>query len=197
MMWWTYEPGSISAEDYPTLSGHRIVQARGTGGQAVFVIPEAEMVIVHRADTDHARNVPGTEVWSIADRILAAQTDEPAEDPKLVKVRPVAFDSQLPELEWPDLIDLDRSQLESLIGRYAFDAGFEGEVFLHEERLFGFLEGQGEAELFPVSSTDFVLRVMPTASIRFILDETGRAEEMIITMGGRPLRGQRVEETKP
>lgn len=192
MMWWTYAPGSISKDDYPVLSGCEIIMARGTGGQAIFVIPELELMVVHRGDTDHGRGVRGSAIWSIVERIAAAQRDAPVESADLTILKAVPFQSQLPGLEWPEPVELSVEQIQGLTGEYQFPPGFKGRVFLHDGRLYGFLEGQGDAELFAVSADEFFIRVDPTAKIRFDRDDTGQATKLIIILGGRELAGSRI-----
>ena len=71
-LWWTYAPGSLG-ERYPLLNTQTISVARGTGGQALFVIPGLDMVVVHRGDTDHGRNVGGPQIWTLVEQLAAAR----------------------------------------------------------------------------------------------------------------------------
>lgn len=192
MMWWTYAPGSIPAERFPNAGRFAIVQARGTGGQTVFVVPGAELVVVHRADTDHGRQVSGREIWTLLDQILGARKAEPSPDARFTSLTPVALESQLPALEWPRIVELQPSELSGLTGEYRFAPGIVARVYLHEGRLFAFMPGQGEAELLATSPTAFVARVAPSASIQFDREDSGRASRLRVRLGNRELVGERL-----
>ncbi|HUP63868.1 MAG TPA: serine hydrolase [Thermoanaerobaculia bacterium] len=193
MMWWTYDAGSVGAERYPQVSQNGVVLARGTGGQAIFIIPEQDMVIVHRGDTDHGRGVSGGAIWTTVDRVLAARRSEPSASAALVALDPVPLANQLPELEWPEPLDVDRATLESLAGSYEFGPGMVGRVFIYDGRLFAYMPGEGEAELFAKSQDTFFLRVDPTVGVKFSRDGS-RVDRVTITMKGQELVGRRIEK---
>ena len=56
-MWWTYQAGSSFTAKYPRLGKNTFYRGLGTGEQGLWVIPGEELVVVHRADTDHDRTV--------------------------------------------------------------------------------------------------------------------------------------------
>ena len=74
-MWWTYQAGSVFTAKYPTLGQNTFYRALGTGEQGLWVIPGAELVVVHRADTDHGRSVDGA-------GSLAAGGERPGRSPE-------------------------------------------------------------------------------------------------------------------
>ncbi|NIP78407.1 MAG: serine hydrolase, partial [Gemmatimonadetes bacterium] len=159
-MWWTYRAGSAPAS-IPHIGRYDTYMARGTGSQALWVIPEAGLVIVHRADTDHGRSIAGRDAWAIADGIVAARTGEPVSDPALVAVDVRPFDSQLPEHEWPEAIAVEESRLDDYMGRYPVSEDavirvfrFRGEPYIH-------VPGEGDALLIPVAPDAFTVRVVP------------------------------------
>jgi CubicO group peptidase (beta-lactamase class C family) len=166
MMWWTYDAGSVDAQRYPNASRVRLLLGRGTGGQTVAVIPEAGMVIVHRADTDHHRGVRGSEVWTLIDRLLGARRGTAKKNAPLVAVHVEPFANTLPALQLPTPVTLEPATLQALAGDYEIKPGVVARVFLHEGRLFGRMPGRGEAELFALSPTEFFLRVDPAVRIR-------------------------------
>jgi len=155
MMWWTYDRGSLSAERYPAANRQAILQARGTGGQALFIIPEAKMVIVHRTDTDRGKSVPGREIWTVVDRILGARTDTVCDASRTTALRAEPFSNPLPAMEWPEPVTLAPGALGKLTGNYVLAPGISARVFLHEGRLAS-MPGEGEAELFARSPSDFL-----------------------------------------
>jgi CubicO group peptidase (beta-lactamase class C family) len=185
MMWWTYAKGSLSAERYPSLTRYSMLQARGTGGQTLVLIPALDLVFVHRGDTDHGRQVRGRDVWLMLEAIVAARRAEPSANARFTALQPVPLASQLPPLEWPQFITLDTATRDALLGRYQFAPNVVAEVFLHEGKLFVFMPGQGEAELLAKSPTEFMVRVDPTAKVRF---DGGK---VFVTIQGRELIGVR------
>lgn len=180
MMWWTYAKGSLPAERYPNASRYAMLNARGTGGQSVVLIPELELVFVHRGDTDHGRHVRGRDVWIMLEQILTA-FGKPGKP-----TAPMALASQLPPLEWPKTITLDAAAREALTGRYRFTPDIVATVYVHDNRLFVHMPGKGEAELFAKSPGEFWLRVDPTAEVRF---EGGK---VFVKIEGREMVGTKL-----
>ncbi len=78
-MWWTYQAGSaFTTARYPMLGKYTFYRALGTGEQGLWVIPDAGLVVVHRADTDHSRSVSSGDHWKLVASVLAARRGEPA-----------------------------------------------------------------------------------------------------------------------
>ncbi len=73
-MWWT-EIGRL--DELGTFTAY------GYGGHAVFVIPGARLVLVHRADTYDGRNVSFRAVRNILRQVLRARTGPPKAQPAL------------------------------------------------------------------------------------------------------------------
>ena len=76
-MWWIH-----TEERFQKLG---MYYARGYGGHAIDVFPKANLVVVHRVNTDE----PGTRVSSsdrfeLLDKILRARTSKPKAHPRLV-----------------------------------------------------------------------------------------------------------------
>jgi hypothetical protein len=117
---------------------------------------------------------------------MGAQTMEPASVARLVPLNSTPLSSQLPPRQWPPVIALDEVRRNALIGDYRFGPDRIGRVFLHEGRLFAFMPGQGEAELFATSPTEFFVRVDPTAVVRF------EGSRLIVRIAGREFVGERV-----
>jgi CubicO group peptidase (beta-lactamase class C family) len=191
-MWWTYAAGSLP-ERYPRLRRHALYQARGTGGQAIFVIPGAELVVVVRGDTDHGRNVAGPSVWAIAEGILAAREGTPVARAALGPVTVAPLRSQLPAPEPVRFLTLERDSLARYVGDYELAPGAVARVFLYEGRLFINVPGQGEGELFAVSSSEFTLRVVPGVRVAFGRDSTGAVSGVEVTLGAERMRGRKLD----
>jgi len=206
MMWWIYETGSVDPERYPNASRYRILMGRGLGGHVVAVIPEAKMVIVHRADTDNGRRVSGNDVWTLLDRLIGARrtTAQPcsaatpctAGGSKPARFTPLhveAFASQLPAVVAPKPVSLDIAAMTALVGSYEIKPGFIGEVFLEGGQLFASMPGRGEVELFALTPSDFFLRVDPTAKVHFDGEANGHFSRIVVSIGGRDIAGRRLE----
>jgi CubicO group peptidase (beta-lactamase class C family) len=189
-MWWTYAAGSL-APHYPHLSRHDLYMARGTGGQAIFVVPGADLVVVHRGDTENARPVAGARAWQIVERILAAREGEPARQPATVALTPTPFTSQLRAAILPNFITVEPAALARLIGNYEMASGAVLRVFLFDGRPFINVPGLGEAELFGLSPLEFTIRVQAGVGIRFETDASGTVTGVILRLGSQEMRARR------
>ena len=158
-MWWTYEPGSIS-DNYPSLAQHRVVLGRGTGGQTLFIVPEAELVIAHTVDTDNGERVRGGDVWQIAENILSAKvgTANPAKPSAPVQTTAFTDRTSYPRQVF---VELPAEVRTSYVGEYNLGRGAVAKVFEWNDRLFGNFPGYGEAQLFALSDDKFTILVAP------------------------------------
>jgi CubicO group peptidase (beta-lactamase class C family) len=184
LLWWSYAAGSHGPR-YPSLAPYDVVLARGTGGQALFLIPGAELVIVHLADTDNGRPVEGRAIWTLVDRIVGARTSPRAATPRLVPMHALPLDGVRPAPRPPRLVRLDAVALARLTGEYVPQPGVTIRVFADSGGLFANFPGEGEAELFPTSDTTFVVLVEPGVSVDFHLGPDGRADRVEASLGRR------------
>jgi CubicO group peptidase (beta-lactamase class C family) len=191
-MWWTRTAGSLP-ERYPSLRRYDMIGARGVGGQMMMIIPGAEMVIVHRGDTDHGRQVAGRDVNAIAELVVAARTGQPARDPRLVPMAPVPLASQLPAPRPARFVAVDPAVLARYYGSYEVAPGAVARVFEFRGRPFVSMPGEGEAELFALSETEFTIQVVPGVRAVFERAPAGDVTGVVLTLGGRTIRARRVE----
>src|SRR5688500_10089834 len=152
-MWWTYQAGSSFTAKYPMLGKQTFYRGLGTGEQGLWVIPGAELVVVHRADTDHGRTVESTDQWRLVESILAARQTEPAADADLGPLQAIPLASQLPAVAIPEDRALPASVITGYLGDYKLAAGAtrlgqyrvtEGgavRVFLFDEKPYTHLPG--------------------------------------------------------
>lgn len=191
LMWWTYAAGS-SRESYPHLSAYDVYAALGTGGQLLLVIPRAEMVFVHRGDTDHGREIRGAEAWKMAEAILAARRGEPAAaeegEARFGPVAPQPFASQLPAPAPVREVELSPAAWAELHGEYEIAPGAVIRVFEWQGRHFGFMPGQGEAELFPLGEDRFTIRIVGGVEGRFERAADGTVDAVVFKMGPQTVR---------
>ncbi len=187
LLWWTYAAGSLGS--YPHLDPHDHFAAIGTGGQLVLVVPGAELVFVHRGDTDHGREVRGERIWALVERVLAARVGAPAAEPALAELRVEPFpDAALPLPERSARL-LDPAALAGLAGDYELP-GMSVRIFVHEGRLFAQRSDGEEAELLPESESRFFLW-MNAFEVEFARDEHGRAQRLVLRTPQGTLEGER------
>ena len=190
-LWWIYEPGALGAS-FPVLDRMAVYLARGTGGQAVFVIPQAEMVVVHRADTDNGRSVPGPAIWQLVERLVGARDGQPGANPRLTAMSPVPLASNLPAPMPVSVVSLDAAARRRVAGQYEMAPGVIARVFEHDGRLFVSIPGQGEAELFATSPLTFVVKVEAGITVVFQADQDGAITAVAVTMGRQTMVGRRL-----
>jgi CubicO group peptidase (beta-lactamase class C family) len=106
MSWWTY-PASFAAEyGYEQLRNYDSYMTTGSGGQALWIVPDLELVFVHLHERVNDSAVGSPEYWTLLDRIVAARVGTayrgsgasmaPAADPPLTDVRPQPLGSARP-----------------------------------------------------------------------------------------------------
>jgi CubicO group peptidase (beta-lactamase class C family) len=189
-LWWTQAPGSLG-DKYLRLNPHQISIARGTGGQALFIVPALELVVVHRGDTDNGRNVGGPQIWMLVDMLASAIPATPKADPgpALRPVQAAALASQAPEPAARTFMKLPDEAIRRLVGDYESKDGII-RVFLYRNRPFVSVPGQGEAELFALAETEFTIQVVPGVRVAF-RDEGGRVTGVRIELGRQAIEGRR------
>lgn len=137
-MWWLL--------DEPLSGGYA---ALGAGGHAVVVLPEHDVVFVHRVDTYQGYRVGSQQLLDLLHRLLRARVGEAAEAPRLVPLEAETF--RVAEAPVP------ASVLRRYARSYTFPDGRTVEVFLDGGELFMHADGDGTFELFPVSTTEFLV----------------------------------------
>ena len=187
-LWWTAAPGYFGPR-YPQLTRRALFYGSGTGGQLVVVIPSDDLVIVHRGDTDHGRNVAGRDAWRIVEMILASEAGMPDVATRPVPVSPIPFATQLPPVGPLAFFPIDSTLAAELIGRYQVAPNVVVRVFTFAGRLFANFPGQGEAELFALSPSEFTIRVQAAVRIQFERNERGVVAGFSAQIGPQRFRG--------
>lgn len=158
-MWWT-EIGQL--DELGTFTAY------GYGGHAVFVVPGARLVLVHRADTYLNKNVSYDVVRKILRQILNARTGPPRANPKLETV----FTSGVVRPR----ASLTQAQMAPLVGRYNRD-GLIVTVRQIDDQLEVESPRQGRFFLKPLSPTDYRMEDSDWR-LRFTVDDTGTPTRM-------------------
>jgi CubicO group peptidase (beta-lactamase class C family) len=191
-MWWTYQAGAPFTARYPSLGKHTFFRAWGSGEQGLWVIPGAELVIAHRADTDHGRRVEGDDHWELVESILAARRSPPGPVPSRKPLQPTQLSSQLPPIHLPATRTTDRAMVEpwlgdyelnresTRLGGYTLSQGGVVRIFMVENKSFVHLPGVGDVQIFATGQPDvFAARILPGMGIVF---EGGTDESSAVTL---------------
>jgi CubicO group peptidase (beta-lactamase class C family) len=190
-MWWIYDVGSLP-DRYEYANRYRTILARGTGGQAIFVIPQAQLVVVHRGDTDNDRPVDGPDVWMVVEKILAAQEGEGVAEPRLVELEPEPLPNVLPAPSLPRPVTIAPETLNEYVGRYEFAPDVVGRIFLYEGRPFIQVPGEGEAELFAMNDSTFFVRMVTGITITIQGGPGGEVTGLSLSMPSGVMRAERL-----
>jgi CubicO group peptidase (beta-lactamase class C family) len=203
-MWWTYQAGSVFTARYPHLGRYTFYRALGTGEQGVWVIPDAELVVIHRADTDHDRSVASENHWALVESIVAARRTEPKPNPDLGPLQPAVLSTQLPPAPIPQYRALPKSVLEHYVGDYVPDpgamrlgrfrlaAGAPVRVFLFEEKPYVHLPGVGDVQMLPTARRNiFAVRAVLGMTIAFERATDDEVTHVILTLKDDTLRASR------
>lgn len=78
------------------------------------------------------------------------------------------------------------------IGVYEIQPGFNIEISVRENRIYGLATGQGEFELFAEEKDEFFLKVTP-ADIHFKRNAAGTVESLILFQGGQEMPGKKIK----
>ena len=202
-MWWTYQAGSPFTAKYPRLGTNTFYRGLGTGEQGLWVIPGEELVVVHRADTDHGRTVESTDQWQLVESVLAARRTKPEPNPALGPLRPSPLSSQLPPFAIPEYRPLPSSLLGDYLGDYEpspgptnsgpfrLTPGAMMRVFLFDEKPYLHIPGAGDIQMFPTSRDTFTARVSHGVDIRF--DRTASDVTAVsVTLAGRTVTASKL-----
>jgi CubicO group peptidase (beta-lactamase class C family) len=189
LLWWTYAAG-WAGERMPTLTQHRLVLARGTGGQAILIVPSLELVVVHRGDTENGRSVAGPPIWRMFEALASAASRAGAPG-ELTALAPRALASQLPAVPPLPVVAMDRAMRARFIGNYLLGGATPVRVYEYEERLFVDASGMGEGEVVALSPTQLAMPGDRSVRIDAETDATGRVVALRVIVDGQSMRAER------
>jgi CubicO group peptidase (beta-lactamase class C family) len=137
--------------------------ARGAYGQYILVIPEYDMVIVHRVNSfERGNNVSGSQFGMIVKKILMAGPEKDS-----------------------DFYKIDPKLLISYTGKYAIEKDLYIAVTKKGDNLILQKSDRNiPLEILPVSNTVFYA-LSATVKVRFVHDERGTVHGLILTQAGR------------
>lgn len=99
-LWWV----SNGIKDQP------MYYTSGSGGHRIMILPESDLVVVHRTNTYEGKNVSAPEVMQLLEKILDAKSSEGKKDAGTIKLTP--------EYNLPKTVKLDQSIIEKYTGSY-------------------------------------------------------------------------------
>jgi len=186
-LWWRYlkEP----------LVDSGLYSALGYGGHAIDVVPEANLVMVHRVDTfwdlifsdciaESGPAVDGAARLELLQMILDARTSSPAKSPELKPYR-------APDPPY-DFADLSPDSLAWYAGTYQFPGPYTATVALVDGELLMTARGSGTFRLLPLQQGGFLLEDV-NVRVRFTKLSTTHPGEIIIDFQhGDTCRGEYV-----
>jgi len=82
--------------------------------------------------------------------------------------------------------------LTQYIGKYELQPGFNIEISVRDNKIYGLATGQGEVELFASEKDKFFLKVVP-AEIHFKRNTNGTVESLTLFQGGQEMLGKKTE----
>jgi hypothetical protein len=171
------------------------------------VIHDADLVVVHRADTDNGRTIGSEDHWKLVESILAARRGEPQSNPGLHALRPTALSSQLPPVPIPEYRALSSSTLNEYLGDYRLSPGAAQlagrkltpggtvRVFLFDEKPYMHLPGAGDVMMFPTGKDTFTIRAAPGVGIVFERGANDKVTTVTLTPSGNPVKALRAQPT--
>lgn len=123
--------------------------ATGVGTQTITVVPDLDLVFVHRVDTYAGERVGLEAILALLERLIDARMDEPAAAPRLV---PLA-DPPAPART----VDVPEEILRRYARSYEYPSGRTVEVTLRDGELLLHDSLAGTFALLPLSETEFLI----------------------------------------
>ena len=192
-MWWNYARRGFDKDTpYKKLNQYDKFAATGTGGQWILVVPSAEIVIVHRGDTDNNRRVSGRDIWILAEMIFNARVSEAKANPELTELHPIPTQNTFPVPKEHKEIELKPEILEVYEGEYELEPNAIITIRRYGNVLAGSLTGQGEADFFPETESHFFAKV-GDFQITFVRNEKGEVTHLIMHYTGQNLSAKKIK----
>lgn len=172
------------------LGRHGAYTATGVGTQTITVVPDLDVVFVHRVDTYAGDRVPLPTVLELLERLVDARSGEAASDPALVRLEdpaPGAGVARLPE-----------ELLQRYARTYTYPSGRTVDVSLRDGQLVTHSDLLGTFGLLPLTDRQFLIEDAGLVAFFVPLaggDSTTFVQEMILRSEASDLLDQgRTEE---
>ncbi|UCE47084.1 MAG: serine hydrolase [Phycisphaerales bacterium] len=173
-LWW-----NITASPFRELGAYT---ASGYGGHLITVVPEADLVFVHRVDTwwdlgfsncpkGTRKSVGSKERLKLLGMVLDAKVSEPEVAPELAPLAEVPGSA--------DIVRLDSSTLDRYSGEYIFPDDYIAQIKKDDGNLLISSPGAGTFTLLPLSPTRFIMEDTD-APVSFEIDDDGKPLYMAV-----------------
>ncbi len=160
-----------------TFEGGRLRSQVG-GGSVYELIPTSEAAFLLKGtDTLLRFELSGDQVLGVHRQAVGGPEEELAK--KVVDA---------PHAE----VKVDPTTFDALAGTYQLAPAFELRVWRDGNRFLTQATGQGAIEIYPESDTHYVVKVID-AQLDFVKGADGKAEQLILTQGGRKVPAKRVK----
>ena len=148
--------------------------ASGLGGHKLYVLPEADLVIVHRVNSYFNMGVREADLQQLVKLILAAKTGDVKANPK---TRPLKANG--PEIK---KASVPRSTLKQYVGKYSHRFFRELEIYLDGKELRAKGEVLGNFRLFAQGNGRFVIEDLPELPMQFEKASEGKPKGQSVTL---------------
>jgi hypothetical protein len=91
-----------------------------------------------------------------------------------------------------EVVKLPPAVFEAYVGEYQLAPGFVLAVMREGDRFMTQATGQGKAEIFPSSETEFFLKVVD-ARLTFVKDAAGKVTGLVLHQGGRDTQAPKIK----
>jgi CubicO group peptidase (beta-lactamase class C family) len=190
-MWWKYSTvGKAHFENARPFWRQDMYAASGHGGHLVLVIPEVEMVIVHRGDNDYSRMVEGRDIWRLAELLWSARTGQAETRPHLADLTSVPFAVTMETPPVYQAIEVPARLLEEVSGNYEMAPGMKMTLRPWNGRLVGALMTGEESEFF-ASAPDHFFAGPINIEFRVVRDAAGTVIRLDGSMLGKPFKAKK------
>jgi CubicO group peptidase (beta-lactamase class C family) len=92
------------------IKGEPMFYTSGAGGHRIMILPQSDLVIVHRTNTYERKNVADSQVILLVEKILDAKSNEGKKDVETIKLNP--------DYNLPKTVKIDQSIIEKYTGSY-------------------------------------------------------------------------------
>ncbi len=191
-LWWVAVDGKM----YENVSFDKAYAAQGAGGHFILVVPNFNLVVVHRVNTDvPGWGVSGAQFGSLMKLIWDAGWGG-KENSSVAKVGDdslaTVFGAPFKKPSERKVIAVASSVLDKYVGQYQFATNFILNITNEDGKLMAEGTGQPKEELFAESETGFFLKSVD-ARINFVKGEQGNITGLLLLRGGRSAQMQKTK----
>ena len=161
-------------------SPFKIIDALGYGGHRLTIIPDADLVFVHRVNTPARQQISTRQSDILLRRVLSAH--------------PKAYQAETLDkyVKIPKPYHVENKVLSSYVGKYDLGEGRVVSVTLKEGVLFAALNQNPKEAMYPVSETAFYFKTA-IREVEFTIDKAGNVTGMNVSDEGSQSVAEKIE----